>query len=81
MDDHHDKGTSVPLRLSTDQVILVSMMVASLGILLVASALGGSGGAIATVGLILAEAIVLYVGYGALTRVISPAARELLGSG
>ena len=81
MSDHRDKPTAVPLRLSTDQVILVRMMVASLGVLLVASTLGGSGEAIATVGLILAEAIVLYVGYGALTRVVSPAARELLGSG
>ncbi|WP_455429438.1 DUF7512 family protein [Natronorubrum halophilum] len=39
---------------------------------------GESGEAAATVGYILAEALVLYVGYGALTRVTSPAARELL---
>jgi len=31
-----------------------------------------------TVGFVLAEALVLYVGYGALTRIASPAARELL---
>ncbi|WP_455363924.1 DUF7512 family protein [Natronococcus wangiae] len=48
--------------------------------MLVASAPSGSRPAIATVGLVLTEALVLYVGYGALTRVVSPAARELLGS-
>ncbi|WP_425499260.1 DUF7512 family protein [Natronosalvus rutilus] len=37
-----------------------------------------SGQAAATVGFVLVEALVLYVGYGALARVASPAAREIL---
>lgn len=41
--------------------------------------LGGSAQAVATIGLVLAEAITLYLGYGAVTRIVSPAALELLG--
>ncbi|WP_455429276.1 DUF7512 family protein [Haloterrigena gelatinilytica] len=47
---------------------------------MVAPALGESGQAAATVCFVLAEALVLYVGYGALARVASPAAREILVS-
>lgn len=42
-------------------------------------ALGGPGDAGVTVGLVLAEALVLYAGYGALTRVAAPAVRAALG--
>lgn len=41
--------------------------------------LGSSAQAVATISLVLAEAITLYVGYGAMTRIASPAALELLG--
>lgn len=41
--------------------------------------LGGTAQAVATVGIVLAEAIVLYVGYGALTHVAGPQVRETLG--
>ncbi|WP_457590066.1 DUF7512 family protein [Halalkalicoccus salilacus] len=41
--------------------------------------LGSSAQAVATIGLVLAEAITLYVGYGAVTRLASPTALELLG--
>ncbi len=80
MSDHHDESAAVPWGLPTVQVILVSLMVALLGALLVAPSFGESGQAVATVGLVLAEAITLYVGYGALMRVASPAVCELLVS-
>ncbi|MCL7418307.1 MAG: hypothetical protein M8354_10780 [Halalkalicoccus sp.] len=40
--------------------------------------LGSSAQAMATVGLVLAEAITLYVGYGAVTRLASSPTLELL---
>ncbi|WP_449404901.1 DUF7512 family protein [Halosimplex salinum] len=46
--------------------------------MLIAPVLGESGQAAATVGYVLAEALVLYVGYGALARVSGPAARAIL---
>ncbi|WP_425606528.1 DUF7512 family protein [Halomontanus rarus] len=46
--------------------------------MLVALVSSESGQAAATVGFVLAEALVLYVGYGALMRIASPSARELL---
>lgn len=80
MSDHNCGGVAIPWRLSTTKVVLVSMMMAPLGILLIAPVLGESGQAAVTVGLVLAEAMTLYVGYGALTRVSSPLVRELLVS-
>uniref|UniRef100_UPI00300F742B DUF7512 family protein n=1 Tax=Halalkalicoccus salilacus TaxID=3117459 RepID=UPI00300F742B len=59
-------------------IILLSMLVVPLSVLLVAPVFSESGQAVATVGYVLAEALVLYVGYGALARIASPAARELL---
>lgn len=41
--------------------------------------LGSSAQAVATIGLVLAEAITLYLGYGVVTRIVSPAALELFG--
>nr|WP_306059613.1 hypothetical protein [Natronococcus sp. AD5] len=76
----HEESVVVWKQSPAVQTALASILVALLGILLVASAPSGSRPAIATVGLVLTEALVLYVGYGALTRVVSPAARELLGS-
>lgn len=41
--------------------------------------LSGSAQAAATVGLILSEAIALYIGYGALTRITGSTVHEALG--
>lgn len=41
--------------------------------------LSGSTQAVATVGLILSEAITLYIGYGALTRIAGSTVHEALG--
>ncbi|WP_449405248.1 DUF7512 family protein [Halorarum salinum] len=41
--------------------------------------LSGPAQATATVGIVLAEAIVLYVGYGALTQISGPTVHEWLG--
>lgn len=67
-------------RVSTAWLVLLGILVVSLSVLLVGPALGDSGQAAATVGFVLAEALVLYVGYGALARVASPVAREILVS-
>lgn len=40
--------------------------------------LSGTAQAVAIVGVVLAEAIALYVGYGALTQIVSPPIRETL---
>lgn len=50
------------------------MMIEMLGL----ETLSGSAQAITTVGLVFAEAIALYIGYGAVTQVTSPAARDIL---
>jgi hypothetical protein len=54
--------------------------VVPLSVLLVASVFGEFGRAAATVGFVLAEALVLYVGYGVLIHVAGPVAREILVS-
>lgn len=41
-------------------------------------ALSGSADAVVTIGIVLTEAIVLYVGYGAITQLAGPTAFELL---
>ncbi|MFC7203737.1 hypothetical protein ACFQJC_09435 [Haloferax namakaokahaiae] len=41
--------------------------------------LTGSTQAVALVGLVLVEAMLLYVGYGALTRALSPTIHNLIG--
>ncbi|WP_425601201.1 DUF7512 family protein [Haloplanus halobius] len=41
--------------------------------------LSSSTQAVATVGLVLAEAIVLYVGYGALSNTVGPAVVDAIG--
>lgn len=41
--------------------------------------LGSSAQAVVIVGFVLTEAIILYLGYGAVTRLMSPAALDLLG--
>lgn len=40
--------------------------------------LSGSTQAVVTVGLVLAEAITLYVGYGAMTKIAGPVALDVL---
>nr|WP_121742356.1 hypothetical protein [Natronorubrum halophilum] len=77
----NDRNVELPAfgrQLATVLVVLLSTTVVALSVPLIAPVFGESGEAAATVGYILAEALVLYVGYGALTRVTSPAARELL---
>lgn len=79
MNDRNTGWTAV-WQVSTGWIVLMSLLTASLSVLLVAPVFGESGQAAATVGLVLAEALVLYVGYGALARIVSPAAREILVS-
>ncbi|QLG60234.1 DUF7512 family protein [Halorarum salinum] len=57
---------------------MTGTLVALVSVLLVAPVFGEAGRAVATVCFVLTEALVLYVGYGALTRVAGPAAREML---
>ncbi|MFB6113899.1 MAG: hypothetical protein ABEJ58_07335 [Halodesulfurarchaeum sp.] len=40
--------------------------------------LSGTSAAIAMVGIVLVEALVLYVGYGALTRIVGPKVSEAI---
>ncbi|MDL5363148.1 hypothetical protein [Halalkalicoccus sp. NIPERK01] len=61
-------------------IVPLSILMIPLSVLLVAPVFSESGQAVATVGYVLAEALVLYVGYGALVRIASPAAREILES-
>nr|WP_164471511.1 hypothetical protein [Halosimplex salinum] len=65
-------------QVSTVRVVLLGILVVPPSVLLIAPVLGESGQAAATVGYVLAEALVLYVGYGALARVSGPAARAIL---
>lgn len=60
-------------------VALVCVSVVALGGLAVVPVPDGAGLAAATVGLVLAEAVVLHVGYGALAHIASPAVRDLTG--
>ncbi len=78
MSDRDAEFASDVWRLSTVRVALLSIVVVLLSALLVALVSSESGQAAATVGFVLAEALVLYVGYGALMRIASPSARELL---
>ncbi|ELZ23841.1 hypothetical protein C477_01545 [Haloterrigena salina JCM 13891] len=80
MSDRDAEFPAFARRSVTDRIVLVSILVGVLSVLLVAPAVGESGEAAATVGYILAEALVLYVGYGVLMRVASPTAREILES-
>lgn len=41
--------------------------------------LSSSAQAVATVGTVFTEAIALYIGYGAITQIASPVARDVLG--
>lgn len=79
MGDRDAGFAAILWRFATAGVVLTSMLV-PLGVLLAAPAIGASRPAVVTVGYVLAEALLLYVGYGALLRVVSPAAREILGS-
>ena len=61
-------------------IVLLCILVVPLSVLLIAPVFSESGQAVATVGYVLAEALMLYAGYGALTRIASPATREILVS-
>ncbi|MFD1562181.1 hypothetical protein ACFR99_01165 [Haloarchaeobius amylolyticus] len=80
MSNRNDGFVAVGWWLSTARVVPSSIFVVPLSVLLVASVFGEFGQAAATVGFVLAEALVLYVGYGILMHVASPAAREILVS-
>ncbi|WP_226007492.1 DUF7512 family protein [Natrinema salinisoli] len=77
-----------PRRPSTARVVFVSSLWVSVGVLLVAAAIpltrdtlpvqSGTVQAMTVVGVVLAEAIVLHVGYGALVAFVEPPIRELL---
>lgn len=81
MSDHDGGSAAVPRRSSPLPIV------STISVIVTAAWLGGppivpngSGPAVVTVGLVLAEAITLYVGYGALTRIASRITRDLLGS-
>ncbi|MGM0389475.1 MAG: DUF7512 family protein [Natrinema limicola] len=80
MSDRNDGFAPIRQRLSTARVVPARIFVVPLSVLLVASVVGEFGQAVATVGFVLAEALVLYVGCGVLMRVVSPAARKILVS-
>lgn len=77
-----------PRRPPTPHVVLVSLLAVSFGVLLVTPVLpvirdalavqSGAVQATATLSVVLVEAIVLYVGYGALVAFVEPSMRELL---
>ncbi|WP_224336364.1 DUF7512 family protein [Haloprofundus halobius] len=80
MSDRDAEFPAAEWRVSIARVVLLSTMVVPPSVLVVAPVFGESGQAAATVGYVMAEALVLYVGYGTLARVASPAAREILSS-
>ncbi|UTF52621.1 hypothetical protein NGM29_12605 [Natronosalvus rutilus] len=73
----------------TVRVVFVSIPWILIGILLVAAAVpvirdthtvpSGTVQAMTIVGVVFAEVIVLYVGYGALVAIVEPSIRDLLG--
>jgi fumarate reductase subunit D len=77
MSDRNNQFEPVRWRLSTARDVPI-ILVVPLSVLLVAIVFGAFGLAATTVGFILVEALVLYAGYGALTRLLSSTARELL---
>ncbi len=78
--DLEGEPTAVSWRASAVELTLVIVViVVALGSLLDPS-LGEPGRAAVTVGIVSAEAIALYVGYGALARAADPAIRERLVS-
>lgn len=77
MSNRNNQFEPVRWRLSTARDVPI-ILVVPLSVLLVAIVFGAFGLAATTVGFILAEALVLYAGYGALTRLLSSTARELL---
>ena len=79
MSDRDTELLAVSRRFWTAGVALMGMLL-PLSVLLAAPVLGASRPAAITVGFVLAEALLLHVGYGALLRVASPAAREILVS-
>ncbi|WP_083898887.1 DUF7512 family protein [Natronococcus jeotgali] len=80
MTDWDAESPATGCRLSASWVVLISLTVVSLSLLSVAPILGESGQAVTTVGYVLAEALVLYVGYGVLAWVANPVARKILVS-
>ncbi|MFC6718373.1 hypothetical protein ACFQGT_12085 [Natrialbaceae archaeon GCM10025810] len=85
MRDLERETGGVPRRPPIASVVLA----VSLGVLLVAAAVpvvhrplpvpSGTLPALAIVGVVLAESLALYVGYGALAALLEPSIRELLG--
>lgn len=89
MSEFESETVGDPRRPPTARVVLVSILGVAVGVLLVAAAVpvirdtltvsGGTIQALAIVGVVLAEAIALYVCYGALIAIVEPSIRELLG--
>lgn len=69
----------VPWQSSTITVVLTGVLLALLVVRFVTPAIDELGAA-GTIGLVLIEAIVLYAGYGAMTRTASPIVQRLLVS-
>ncbi len=81
MSDRNAESGTALRQVPTAHVTLPRILVILLSALLATSVISESGQAAATVGFVLVEALVLYVGYGALVRIASPTARELLERG
>lgn len=89
MNKFEGESARTPRRPPTTHVVLVSVPSVPFGVLLVIPVFpvirdmlavqSGTVQAVAIVGIVLAEAIGLYVGYGALTAIVKPSIRELLG--
>lgn len=71
------KFVAVPRRVSMIVVVLIGLLLV-LPVVRIAAQTVGESGAMRTIGLVLAEAAFLYVGYGSITRVAGPAVRGRL---
>ncbi|WP_433633117.1 DUF7512 family protein [Halomicrococcus sp. NG-SE-24] len=89
MSESESERVGAPRRPPTARIVFVSTLAVSLGVLLAAPAFpvirdtltvqSDTVQALAMVGVVLGEAIVLYVCYGALIAIVEPSIRELVG--
>lgn len=89
MSKFESETIGAPRRPSTARVVFVSIFGVSVSVLLVAAAVAairdmqtapsGTVQGLTIVGFVLAEAIALHVGYGALAAIVEPSIRELSG--
>lgn len=80
MSDHDGGSAAVPRRSSPLPIVATMLVVPVAWPGGPPAVPDGSAEAVVTVGLVLAEAITLYVVYGALTRIANRTARDLLES-